>query len=88
MEERMRFVLRLKDRESIALLCREFGISRVTGYKIYEVQRVRARKFNGSGANPYRYANRLPAQLEAMIVAIRQLGALASLGNSCYARKG
>jgi hypothetical protein len=35
-EERMRFVLRLKDGESMASLCREFGISRVTGYKIYE----------------------------------------------------
>ena len=35
-EERMRFVLRLKDGESMAPLCREFGISRVTGYKIYE----------------------------------------------------
>ena len=33
-EERMRFVLRLKDGESMASLCREFGISRVTGYKI------------------------------------------------------
>jgi hypothetical protein len=32
-EERMRFVLRLKDGESMASLCREFGISRVTGYK-------------------------------------------------------
>jgi hypothetical protein len=29
-EERMRFVLRLKDGESMAWLCREFGISRVT----------------------------------------------------------
>src|SRR6266436_5593779 len=29
-EERMRFVLRLKDGESMASLCREFGISRVT----------------------------------------------------------
>jgi putative transposase len=35
-EERMRFVLRPKDRESMASLCREFGISRVTGYKIFE----------------------------------------------------
>ena len=35
-EERMRFVLRLKDGESMASLCREFGISGVTGYKIYD----------------------------------------------------
>ncbi len=36
MDERMRFVIRLKDGESMALLCREFGISRKTGYKIFE----------------------------------------------------
>jgi hypothetical protein len=28
-EERMRFVLRLKDEENMASLCRQFGISRV-----------------------------------------------------------
>jgi len=36
MDERMRFVIRLKDGESMALLCREFGISRKTGYKILD----------------------------------------------------
>ncbi len=36
MDERMRFVIRLKDGESMASLCREFGISRKTGYKIVE----------------------------------------------------
>jgi hypothetical protein len=36
MDERMRFVIRLKDGESMASLCREYGISRPTGYKIFE----------------------------------------------------
>jgi transposase-like protein len=36
MDERMRFVIRLKDGETIASLCREFGISRKTGYKSFE----------------------------------------------------
>ena len=36
MDERMRFVIRLKDGEAMASLCREFGISRETGYKIFE----------------------------------------------------
>ena len=36
MDERMRFVVRLKDGESMASLCPEFGISRKTGYKIFE----------------------------------------------------
>jgi len=36
MDERMRFVIRLKDGEAMASLCREFGISRKTGYTIFE----------------------------------------------------
>ena len=32
----IRFVIRLKDGETMASLCREFGISRKTGYKIFE----------------------------------------------------
>ena len=72
-EERMRFVLRLKDGENMSSLCREFGVSRVTGYKIYE-------RYNECGLEgltdrartPYRYANKLPAQLEAMIVTLRR----------------
>ena len=35
-DERMRFVIRLKDGETMASLCREFGISRKTGYKIFD----------------------------------------------------
>lgn len=34
MDERVRFVGRLLDGESIREVCREFGISRKTGYKI------------------------------------------------------
>jgi len=33
MDERIRFLIRLKDGESMASLCREFGISRKTSYK-------------------------------------------------------
>jgi hypothetical protein len=36
MDERIRFVIRLKDGESMAALCREFQISHKTGYKIFE----------------------------------------------------
>ncbi len=35
-DERLRLVIRLKDGEGMALLCREFGILRKTGYKIFE----------------------------------------------------
>ena len=36
MDERMRFVIRLQEGESMAFLCREFGISRKNGYKILD----------------------------------------------------
>ena len=36
MDERLRFVARLLDGEKMAALCREFDVSRKTGYKIYQ----------------------------------------------------
>jgi hypothetical protein len=35
MDERLRFVARLPEREKMAPLCAEFGISRKTGYKFF-----------------------------------------------------
>jgi len=35
MEERLRFVARLLDGEGMSDICRSFGISRKTGYKIF-----------------------------------------------------
>jgi hypothetical protein len=36
MDERLKFVARLLDREQMAGLCRELGISRKTGYKSHQ----------------------------------------------------
>ena len=36
MDERLRFVARLLEGEQMSLMCREFGISRKTGYKIFD----------------------------------------------------
>ena len=72
-EERMRFVLRLRDGESMASLCREFGISRVTGYKIFDrYKECGPEGLTDRARTPYRYANKLPEQLEAMIVSMRR----------------
>jgi transposase len=35
MDERIKFVARLLDGENMSRMCREFGISRKTGYKIF-----------------------------------------------------
>lgn len=34
MDERLKFIARLLDGDKMAVLCREFNISRKTGYKI------------------------------------------------------
>lgn len=73
MDERMRFVIRLHDGESMASLCREFGISRKTGYKI--LQRYEDCGLEGLSDRswkPHRYANQLPPQIEAAIVAAKR----------------
>jgi transposase len=36
MEERLRFVARLSQGEAMSEICRAFGVSRKTGYKIFE----------------------------------------------------
>ena len=73
MDERLRFVARLLDGEKMAVLCREFDISRKTGYKIFN-------RYKGCGLEgltdrsrrPYRQANKLPFQVEKLIVQLKQ----------------
>lgn len=73
MDERMRFVIRLKDGETMASLCREFGISRVTGYKILDrYEQCGMEGLSDRARKPYRYANQLPEQVEAAIVAAKR----------------
>jgi transposase InsO family protein len=73
MDERIRFVIRLKDGESMASLCREFGISRKTGYKILErYEECGWEGLTDRARRPHRYANQLPEQVEAAIVAAKR----------------
>lgn len=73
MEERMRFVVRLLDGEPMSGLCREFGISRKTGYKIFErYQHHGSEAFSDRSRRPVRYANQLPEPIERMIVGAKQ----------------
>jgi transposase InsO family protein len=73
MDERMRFVIRLSDGESMASLCREFGISRKTGYKIFErYEQCGLEGLSDRARRPFRYANQLPEQVEAAIVSAKK----------------
>ena len=72
-DERLRFVARLQDGESMTALCIEFGISRKTGYKI----RDRYKDYGLHGLTdrsrrPYRHANQLPLVLEKQIVGLKR----------------
>ena len=69
MEERLRFVARLLEGESMSEVCRSFGISRKTGYKIYNRYRDEGLEaLCDRSRRPVRYANQLPAPVERLIV--------------------
>jgi putative transposase len=73
MDERLRFVARLLEGEKMAPLCREFDISRKTGYKLFE----RYKDFGlvaltDRSRRPYRHANQLPYPIEQQIIAYKR----------------
>jgi putative transposase len=73
MDERLRFVARILEGEKMAPVCREFGISRKTGYKIlYRYRETGLKALNDRVRRPYRQANQLPFQTEAFIVRMRR----------------
>jgi len=73
MEERLRFVARLLEGEEMSFLCREFGISRKTGYKIYERYKdCGMEALSDRSRRPFRYGNQLPFQVEAAIVQLKK----------------
>jgi transposase InsO family protein len=73
MEERLRFVARLLDGEAMSLLCRDFGISRKTGYKIFNRYKEHGLvALTDRSRRPVRFANQLPVQLENLIVRFKR----------------
>src|SRR5215510_5204979 len=73
MDERLRFVARLLDGEQMSLVCREFGISRKTGYKIFDRYKEHGLEaLTDRSRRPVHYANQLPAQLESFIISLKR----------------
>ena len=65
MDERVRFVARLLEGEKMAPLCAEFGISRKTGYKLYDRYKdCGAQGLTDRSRRPFRQANQLPFAIE------------------------
>jgi putative transposase len=66
-------VSRYLDGEKIATLCQEFGISRVTGHKMIERYKESGLEaFTDRSRRPFRQANRLPFQVEQLIVNLKK----------------
>ena len=72
MEERLRFVAGLLEGEGMSDVCRDFGISRKTGYKIFNRYKDEGLEaLTDRSRLPVRYANQLPDPVEAMIVRLK-----------------
>lgn len=72
MDERLQFVARRLAGEGMAELCREFGISRKTGYKIFDrYQECGVQGLTDRSRRPYRYAHQLPFQVENYILNVK-----------------
>jgi transposase InsO family protein len=73
MDERLRFVARLLEGEEMTYLCREFGISRKTGYKVFDRYKEHGLEaLSDRSRRPVRYANQLPSQVETLIVSLKR----------------
>jgi len=73
MDERVRFVARLLEGEKMVALCREFAISRKTGYKIFDRYKESGLEaLTDRSRRPWRYGNQLPQQVETAIVNLKQ----------------
>ncbi|MDZ4663232.1 MAG: IS481 family transposase [Pseudomonadota bacterium] len=73
MDEKLKFIAKIIDGEKMASLCREFGISRKTGYKIWEnYKECGLVAFTDRSRRPYKQANQLPFQIEKLIVQLKK----------------
>jgi transposase len=72
-DERLKFVARLLEGQKMAQLCREFGISRKTGYKIFSrYKECGLQGLSDRSRRPNRHANQLPFQVERAILQIKK----------------
>ena len=73
MDEKLKFIARYLEGEKIAPLCREFGITRPTAYKLIERYKTMGQcALVEEKRTPHRYANQLPIAVEAMILELKR----------------
>ena len=68
MDERVRFVARLLEGQKMTVLCREFAISRKTGYKIFDRYKESGLEaLTDRSRRPWRYGNQLQQRFAASL---------------------
>lgn len=73
LNEKTKFIARLLEGEKMTHLCDEYGISRKTGYKIWNrYQNVGHKAFVDRPRTPHRFANQLPEQIERTILKLKK----------------
>ena len=73
MDERLKFVARLLEGEKMAVLCREFDISRKTGYKIFSRYKdCGLEGLTDRSRRPFRQGCRLPFQIETLVLQLKR----------------
>lgn len=73
MDERMKFIGRLLSGEKMSPICREFGISRVTGYKIWNrYEQYGTKGIYDRSRTPHKHPNQTPFEVENLIVRLKK----------------
>ena len=73
MDERMKFIGQLLSGEKMAPLCREFGISRTTGHKIWNrYQESGSKAIQNRSRAPHSHPNITPFEVESLIVRLKE----------------
>lgn len=73
MDQKLVFIARLLEGEKMAPLCREFNISRKTGYKLWNrYKQIGNEALIEQKRTPYRYANKLPIQMEILLLDLKK----------------
>src|SRR6266404_3128025 len=72
MDERLKFIARLLDGEKMAVLCRQFGISRKIGYKILTYNEIGLEGLTDRSRRPYRHAKGRPRRSGRRFVRLKR----------------
>ena len=73
MDEKLKFIAKLLEGEGMSDLCLEYGISRKTGYKIWDrYKELGLVGLSDRSRRPYKQVNQLPMQVEKTIVQIKK----------------